>query len=116
MTHLLTLTAYARRRGASYTSVRAKIYSGTISAALRYSATGKLLGINGDQADALWSAHTDPSRRGRARGGQDDDSDFQRARAVRARVTAELAQIALEEKLGSLVDAVQFAKESAAVL
>ena len=116
MAQLLTLTAYARRRGASYSSVRGKIYAGTIAAAVKYSETGKMLGIDGDEADALWRAHTDPALAARARAGQHEDGAFKRARSMRARVNAQIAQIELEQKLGRLVDTAQATSEFRAVL
>jgi hypothetical protein len=116
MALLLSLTAYALRRNCSYSSVRNKVFSGAISDAVKRNADGRMPGIDADEADRLWLASTDPALQGRARAGQEQDTVFKHARAARARVRNEIAQIELEEKVSKLVDAAQAASEFGAVL
>jgi hypothetical protein len=61
MDKLISLRAYARRRGCELGAVQKAISSGRIAkAATRDPATGRLAGVDPDLADELWARNTDP--------------------------------------------------------
>src|SRR3954464_7990928 len=112
----IKVRAYAERRGVALSAVYNAIQSGRIAKAVRRNADGKLLGLDPDAADELWTLNTDPEQAERKARAPTPGGDYYEHRSTRERVNAQLAQIELEEKLGRLVDAAQAASEQAAIL
>ena len=88
---LLSIRAYAKRRGVSHTAVQKAIQAGRISAAM---VDGK---IDAEKADRLWVENTDTAR------SKVNPESYATARAVRETYRARLAKLEYEEKTGELV-------------
>jgi hypothetical protein len=112
----VSLSAYAERRGVSLAAVRSAVQSGRIAKAIRRNEAGKLLGIEPEQADALWKLHTDPAQAARKTAPKSPADDYYNHRSERERINAELALLELEQKQGKLVEAAAVELEVAAML
>jgi hypothetical protein len=113
---LVSLRAYAERRGVSLAAVRSAVTSGRIARAMRRNEAGKILGIDPEQADALWKQHTDPAQAERKTAPKSPADDYYNHRSERERINAELALLELEQKQGKLVEAAAVELEVAAML
>lgn len=113
---IVSLSAYAERRGVSLAAVRSAVQSGRIAKAIRRNEAGKLLGIAPDQADELWKLHTDPAQAARKTSPRSPADDYYSHRSERERIHAEMARIELEQKRGTLVDAADVEREVAGLL
>lgn len=111
-----TVTAYAEYRGVAHSAVRNAMNSGRIAGAVRRDEKGKLLGLDREEADRLWSENTDRLQSERRSRKGVEQIDYFEQRARREAAQAELAEIEVAEKRGELVSRQQIEKELGLIL